>query len=65
MAYRDLETGRARDRERFRKRTAEHRAKGLCPRCGLTPPTPGRSLCETCAGKVASPTYSWLPKFNG
>ena len=55
MAYRDLETGRARDRERFRKRTAEHRAKGLCPRCGLTPPTPGRSLCETCAGKVASP----------
>ena len=51
MAYRDLETGRARDRERFRKRTAERRAKGLCPRCGLTPPAPGRSLCEICAGK--------------
>ena len=43
MAYRDLETGRARDRERFSKRTAERRAKGLCPRCGLTPPAPG--LC--------------------
>ena len=51
MAYRDLETGRARDRERFRKRTAERRATGLCPRCGLTPPASGRSLCETCAGK--------------
>ena len=51
MAYRDLEMGRARDRERFRKRAAERRAKGLCPRCGLIPPAPGRSLCEKCAGK--------------
>ena len=51
MAYRDLEIGRARDRERFRRRAAQRRAKGSCPRCGLTPPAPGRSLCETCAGK--------------
>ena len=51
MAYRDLETGRALDRERFRRRTAKRRAQGLCPRCGLTPPASGRSLCETCAEK--------------
>ena len=48
MAYRDPETGRERDRERFRKRTAERRAAGLCPRCGDRPPTPERSVCEPC-----------------
>ena len=31
MAYRDLEQGRMRDRERFRKRTAERRAQGDLP----------------------------------
>ncbi len=51
MGYKDSAIRRARDRERFRKRTAQRSAKGLCPRCGLTPPAPGRSLCETCAGK--------------
>ena len=51
MAYRDPEVGRKLDRERFRRRAAERHAQGLCPRCGLTPPASGRSLCETCAGK--------------
>ena len=51
MAYKDPEVGRARDRERFRRRVAERRAAGLCPRCGARPPAPGRSLCEPCAEK--------------
>ena len=49
MAYRDVETRKLRDRERFRKRTAERRAAGLCPRCGDRAPASGRSLCEPCA----------------
>ena len=51
MAYKDPEVGRARDRERFRKRAADRRAQGLCPRCGTPPPAPGRSLCAPCAEK--------------
>ena len=51
MAYKDLDTRRTRDRERFRKHTAKRRAQGLCPRCGTAPPAPGRSLCEACAEK--------------
>lgn len=51
MAYRDPAQGRAHDRERFRKRTAERTAAGLCPRCGVRPPEPGRSTCEPCAEK--------------
>lgn len=52
MPYKNPEVGRARDRERFRKRTAERRAAGLCPKCGKRPPEPGRSLCEPCAAKA-------------
>ena len=51
MAYRDPEEGRARDRERLRRRTAERIARGLCPRCGEAPPAPERKVCEPCAGK--------------
>ena len=51
MGYRDPAVGRARDRERFRKRAAERCAAGLCPRCGRRPPAPGRSVCERCAEK--------------
>ena len=51
MAYKDLEVGRARDRERFRRRSADRVAQGLCPRCGERPPVPERSLCEPCATK--------------
>ena len=51
MAYRNPEEGRARDRERFRKRTAERIAQGLCPNCGKAPPEPERRLCAPCAGK--------------
>ena len=51
MAYKDPEQGRARDRERFRRRAESRRARGLCPRCGERPPEPGRSLCEPCAEK--------------
>ena len=51
MAYRDLDVGRQRDRERFQRRVAERRAAGLCPRCGERPPAPGRSMCKPCGEK--------------
>ena len=52
MACRDVETRRkSRDRERFRKRTADRKARGLCPRCGVRPPANGLSACESCAEK--------------
>ena len=51
MAYRDPEVQRQRDRERFRQRTAERRARGLCPRCGDRPPATDRTVCEPCADK--------------
>ena len=51
MAYRDLDVGRRRDRERFRRRVAERRAAGLCPRCGARPRASGRSVCEPCGEK--------------
>ena len=51
MAYKDLETGRSRDRARYNKRVAARHAVGLCPRCGKVPPEPGRSRCDPCAEK--------------
>ena len=51
MAYRDPAQGRARDRERFRKRTAERQARGLCPKCGERWPENGLSLCTPCTEK--------------
>ena len=51
MAYRDPEVQRQRDRERFRRRTAERRARGLCPRCGDRPPATDRTVCVPCADK--------------
>ena len=51
MAYADPEVQRDRDRERFRKRTAERIAAGLCPLCGDRPPAPERRACEPCAEK--------------
>ena len=52
MPFRDPEARRAHDRERYRKRTAERRAAGFCPKCGKFPPSLGRSLCEACARKA-------------
>ena len=51
MVYRDPEAQRARNRECFRRRTTERIAKGICPRCGIAHPSPGRVLCERCAEK--------------
>ena len=51
MPYKDLEHGRACDRERFRRRTAERLARGLCPKCGQAPPEPDRNLCAACNEK--------------
>ena len=48
MPYKDLEKARAYERERHRKRTADRREQGLCPKCGRQPPAPGRSMCESC-----------------
>ncbi len=51
MAYADPEVRKQRDRERFRKRTEERTAAGLCPRCGVQPPAPERTVCDGCAEK--------------
>ena len=51
MAYGDLVMRRQRDRERARRRTAERRAGGLCPRCGMRKPEPDRHLCADCGEK--------------
>ena len=49
MAYRDPAVGRAKDRERFRRRVERRKAAGFCPRCGDRPPAPERSICAPCA----------------
>ena len=51
MAYADPEVRKQRDRERFRRRTEERRAAGLCPRCGARPPASERTVCDGCAAK--------------
>ena len=51
MTHADPEVRKARDRERFRKRTAARIAAGLCPRCGHRSPAPERSVCAPCAEK--------------
>ncbi len=51
MCEQDIAARRARDLERYHRRTAERRAQGLCVRCGKRPPAPHRSQCEVCAAK--------------
>ncbi len=51
MAYADPEVRKQRDRERFRRRTEARIAAGLCPRCGVQPPAPERTVCDGCAEK--------------
>ena len=51
MPDQDLEIRRARDLERYHRRTAERRAQGLCPKCGKQPPAPELSVCAPCAEK--------------
>ena len=48
MPYKDPVAGRDRERERHKRRAAERRALGMCPRCGKHPPAPERSQCDTC-----------------
>ena len=48
MVYRDAQEGKRRDRERFRRRTADRVARGLCPTCGKVPPAKGRRQCKPC-----------------
>ena len=47
----DIAARRARDLERYRRRAAERKAKGLCTKCGKRPPAPHRSQCGVCAAK--------------
>lgn len=49
MPISDPDARKASDRERFRRRTEQRKAQGLCPRCGVRPPTSGRSLCDPCS----------------
>ena len=51
MCCQDIEARRARDLERFHRRTAARRARGLCLKCGKCPPADGRTVCEPCAAK--------------
>ena len=51
MCEQDIAARRKRDLERYHRRTAERREKGLCLKCGKRPPAPGRSRCEPCAAK--------------
>ena len=51
MCDTDIAARRKRDLERYHRRTAERRAKGLCLKCGKRPPAPHRSQCEPCAEK--------------
>ncbi len=51
MPHKDPGKARAYERERHRKRTAERLVRGLCPKCGKTPPAPGRKVCESCGEK--------------
>ena len=48
MPHKDPERRRAFERERHRRRAAERRARGVCPKCGKHPPAPERSLCANC-----------------
>ena len=47
----DIAERRARDLERYHRRTSERRAQGLCLKCGKRPPAPHRSQCEVCTAK--------------
>lgn len=51
MAYRNEEVRKQRDRDRVANRTAARIAAGQCPRCGVRPPAPERSVCKPCAEK--------------
>ncbi len=48
MPHMDPDKARAYERERHSKRTAERLVRGLCPKCGKTPPAPGRRVCVPC-----------------
>ena len=51
MPHKDPGKARAYERERHRKRAAERRAQGLCPRCGKRRPAADRKVCESCGDK--------------
>ena len=51
MPYRDPDKAREHDRERYRRRTEERLAQGLCPKCGRESFPPERRLCHTCGEK--------------
>ena len=51
MPISDPDARKASDRARFRRRTEQRKAQGLCPRCGVRPPASGRSLCDSCTEK--------------
>ena len=52
LPRRDQERRRCADRERYRRAAEDRRAQGLCPRCGLEGPAPGKALCHGCGEKT-------------
>ena len=47
----DVKTRRARDLERWHRRSEARRESGLCQSCGLAAPAPNRTRCEPCLEK--------------
>ena len=54
MCEQDIALRCARDQERWRRRAAGRRARGLCVKCGKRPPAPHGCQCEPCAEKRRS-----------
>ncbi len=56
MARRDiderLDRRRRRNLDRYHRRVAERRERGLCIKCGQRPPAPERSICAPCGEKA-------------
>ena len=51
MPFKDLDKARENGRERYRRRTEERLASGMCPKCGRESLPPERRLCHTCGEK--------------
>ena len=47
----DVKARRARDRERWHRRSEARRARNVCQSCGRQEPAPGRTRCEPCLEK--------------
>ena len=47
-----LEKTKARSRRKVKELIANRKARGLCFRCGMAPPVPGRPMCRSCLDRT-------------